>query len=123
MLMDSMAGAWKRAVSGLHAMEEPGGGPSVAPPIEANRLFEQVARAARSGLEAHSGIVRAHVVIDGPEEQPEAQIQCLLAPSADLSRVADMIESSLLGQIEALLGRQFAAVELRLQPAVRRHAA
>jgi hypothetical protein len=123
MFVDSRAGAWKHAVSGLHAMETPGGAPPVAPLVEANPLFEQVARAARFGLEAHSGIASAHVIISGPDGQPEAQIRCLLTPSADLVRVAEMIESSLLGQIEALLGRKFAAVELRLHPAVRQHAA
>ena len=123
MFGDARSGVWKHALSGLYAAQDRGGAPAVAPPIETNPSFDRVARAAAAGLQTHPDVLSAQVIIDGTDQQPEAQIECLLSPSGDLARVADLIDSSLLGQIEVLLGREFTAVDVRIQHPVRQHAA
>ncbi len=122
MFVDSMAGVWKHAVSALHTMEAGGGAPTLAPPVEANPLFEQITQAAAAGLRTHPDVMSAHVTVEGTEQRLRVQLECVLSPSGDLARVADLIDSSVLGPMETLLGREFAAVDVRIHHPARRHA-
>lgn len=123
MFGDARSGVWKHALSGLYAAQDRGGAPTVAPPVETNPVFERVALAAAVGLETHPDVLRVQVSIDGTEQQPQAQIDCMLTPSGDLARMAELIDSCLLEQMELLLGREFTAVDVRIQHSTRQHTA
>lgn len=117
MFVDSMAGVWKHAVSGLHTMEDQGGAPVVAPPLGADSVFARISSAAAAGLRTYTGVLDAGVAIDGSPARPRARIECILSAEGEVSRVADVIECSLLEQIEALLGGELAAVDVRIRHA------
>jgi hypothetical protein len=121
--VDSMAGVWKHAVSGLHSLEDGGGAPALAPPVGTNPLFEQVANAAGAGLKTHPEVMSAQVTIDGDGQRARVQLDCVVGPSGDLARIADLIDSSVLGPLEILLGSEFAAVVVRIHRQARRNAA
>lgn len=117
MFVDSMAGVWKHAVSGLHTLEDQGGAPVVAPPLGADPVFGRISSAAAAGLRTYTGVLDADVAIGGSPAHPQARIECVLSAEGDVSRVADLIECSLLEQIEALLGGELATVEVRIRHA------
>jgi hypothetical protein len=117
LFVDSTAGVWKHAVSGLHTMEDQGGAPAVAPPLGVDPVFTRISSAAAAGLRTYTGVLDAGVAIDGSPARPRARIECVLSAEGDVSRVADLIECSLLEQIEALLGGELATVDVRIRHA------
>jgi hypothetical protein len=78
--------------------------------------YEVIARAAATGLTAHTDVEGAVVSIDGPRHALELRIDCRLADDADVLRTTELI-ISVRNQLAALLDVSFDTAEMTIRNA------
>ena len=72
----------------------------------------RLARSAAAAVRGMQSVADAEFTIMGTPAKPSLVVTCILRPQADVASVMEHIESSVVGDLELLLGAQFAQKQI-----------